>query len=151
MELWIKGCFYFLATRIAPKSIKELTRIPIPKPGKPNKSRPLSLVHDCFSFVISYGFKNLANTLEESGVFSDDINAYRSGFSAEEIPNTLAFKIQEAMEAGEMVLLVSEDDEKYVDRVTPEIQHIAMKAVGMPDSGWIELKKQNNDRQTQEQ
>ena len=142
MELWIKGTFYFPATRIAPKSTKELTRIPIPKPGKPNESRPLSLVHDIFSFVISFAFKELANTLEESGVLSDDINAYRPGFSAEEIPNTMVFKMQEARETGEMFAIAAEDEEKYFDRATPEIQHIAMKGVGMPDAGWIELKNE---------
>ena len=142
MELWIKGTLYFLGTRIAPKSTKELTRTPIPKPGKPNKSRSLSLVHDCFSFVVSYAFKDLVNTLEESGVLSDDINAYRPGFSAEEIPNTIIFKMQEARETGEMIVIVAKDEEQYFDCATPEIQHLAMKGVGMPDSGWIELKNE---------
>ena len=95
---------------------------------KPNESRPLSLVHACFSFVMSYGFKNLANTLEESGVFSNDINAYRPGFSAEEIPNTMVFKMQEATETGKMIAIVAEDEERYFNRATPEIQHIAIKA-----------------------
>ena len=44
IEYWIKGCFYILALRIGPTVAKELSRLPIPKEGKPNESRPLSLV-----------------------------------------------------------------------------------------------------------
>ena len=34
VELWYKGIMYILITRIGPKLAKELSRLPIPKPGK---------------------------------------------------------------------------------------------------------------------
>ena len=38
--------------------------------------------------------------------------------------------------------MISEDEEKYFDRVTPEVQLTAMAAVIMPDFGWTELKNE---------
>ena len=50
--------------------------------------------------------------------------------------------MQGARETGEMFVIAAEDKEKHFNCNTPEIQHTAMKAIGMPDSGWIELKNE---------
>ena len=122
MEYWIKGACYFLATGIGPSKTKELSRFPIPKQGKPNEYRPASLLDDLYCIVISFSFKQLARTLEESGVFSEDVNTYRPGNSAEETPNAMAVKQQETAQTGEPFVMICEDGEKYFDRVTPEVQ-----------------------------
>ena len=118
----MKGACSFLATRKGPSKPKELSRLPIPKQGKPNESIPISLVDDLHSIVISFTFKQLARTLEESGVFSEDVNTYRPGNSAEETPNAMAVKQQETAQTGEPFVMICEDGEKYFDRVTPEVQ-----------------------------
>ena len=44
--------------------------------------------------------------------------------------------------------MICEDEEKYFDRVTPEVQLTDMAAIGMPDFGWTELKnKTTTDRE----
>ena len=42
-ELWLKGIQFILATRIVPAVVKELSRCPNPKAGKPGELRSLSL------------------------------------------------------------------------------------------------------------
>ena len=45
IEHWIKGCFYIPALRIGPTVVKELSRLPIPKEGKPT-------IHDHYTWYM---------------------------------------------------------------------------------------------------
>ena len=44
--LHLRAIKIVMASRIAPKVMKQLSRLPIPKPGKQGDSRPLSLIDD---------------------------------------------------------------------------------------------------------
>ena len=119
---------------------KELSRLPIPKEGKPNESRPLSLVHDVWGFINAIAHRNLSAAVEKSGILDDDIMAYRKGRSAEDIATCIVLMLEEASITGEPLAIIMEDEEKFFDRVTPEIQVATMATNGMPQQGWIEIK-----------
>ena len=54
----------------------------------------------------------------------------------------MAVKQQEAAQTGKPFVVICEDEEKYFDQFTPELQLTAMAAVGMPDFGWTEIKNE---------
>ena len=136
IEHWIKeGCFYILALRIRPTVAKELSWLPIPKEGKLNKSRPLSLVHDIWGFINALAHQKFSTVVEKSDIPDKDIMAYRKCRSAEGIATCIILILEEAHISGEPLALVMEDEEKIFDRVTPEIQVTTMATNGMPPQG----------------
>ena len=57
-----------LVTRLAPVVVKELSRCPLPKAGKPGESSPLSLVHDIWAFINSITHDDLSIVVEKAGL-----------------------------------------------------------------------------------
>ena len=69
--------------------------------------------------------------------------AYRRGRSAEDIAKTYIYLLEEANETGKPVIMISEDEEKFFDRINLETQASNMVACGMPEQGWLELKMED--------
>ena len=105
-----------------------------------NETRPLSLVHDIWGFINAVAGKLLGGAIELSQVLDNDIMAYRRGRSAEDVAKTYICLLEEANETCEPVILISEDEEKFFDRINLETQAANMIACGMPEQGWLELK-----------
>ena len=96
IEYWTKGCFYILALCIGPTVAKELSRPPMPQEGKPNESRPLSLVHDVWGFTNGIAHRTFSAAVEKSGILDKDVMAYRKGRSAEDIATCIVLMHKEA-------------------------------------------------------
>ena len=73
--------------------------------------------------------------MEKLGILDKDIMVYRKGRSAEGIATYITLILEEANISGEPLALVMEDEEKFFDRVTPEIQVTTMATNGMPPQG----------------
>ncbi|KAL7539688.1 hypothetical protein ACHAXR_011399, partial [Thalassiosira sp. AJA248-18] len=143
-EHWLRGMYFILAMRTAPKIVKELTRCPIPKGAdKPGETRPLSLVHDAWAFINTVIYGDLARAVERSNILDNDTYAYRKGKSAIDAVIPITMMLEECYVCGEMVGLQDEDEEKYFDRILHPVQHATMKAAGMPDEGFIEIKMED--------
>ena len=56
-----------------------MTRIPIPKVGKPNKYPPLAICHNTFCFINRIVADYTATKIEQAGLYHDRISAYRKG------------------------------------------------------------------------
>ena len=145
---WSRGNAYILTSRIAPKAIKEMSRLPIPKP-KPGETRPIALIHDTWAFLTGLVHDHLAHAVEISGVLDHDVTAYRKGKSAVDIMTSVICMIEEAHTTGDPLVLLDEDEEKFFDRIHHELQGATMIACGMPDQGYIEFKNEDMEgRQT---
>ena len=139
---WLKGISYILTARIAPKVVKKLTRLPLPKKGI-GQTRPISLVHDIWGFINTIIYDDLSEALERAKCFDDDILAYRKGRSAIDPMITIIALLEECYVSGELIGFVSEDEEKYFDRVTHVLQVLSMLKVGIPREGYIEIKAED--------
>ncbi|KAL7526273.1 hypothetical protein ACHAWF_006126 [Thalassiosira exigua] len=143
-RLWLRGLTFVLAMRIAPISIKRLTRCPIPKGAdKPGETRPLSLVHDAWAFINSEIYEQLGRSIELAGVLDKDSFAYRRGKGAIDAVIPIVTMLEECYVTGEMVGLLDEDEEKYFDRILHDVQQGTMMAIGMPDQGYREIKEED--------
>ena len=142
-ELWLEGIQFILVSRIAPAVVKELSRCPIPKAGKPGESRPLSLVHDVWAFINSIIHDDLSIAVEKAGLLDKDMVGYRPGMGAMDAMVPIICMLEECFVAGEMVGLLDEDEEKYFDRILHELQEAVMRAVGIPDEGYMEIKSED--------
>jgi len=56
-----------------------MTRVPIPKPGRIDEYRPLSLCDDIFCFVSRIVAQRTSEAIERAGTLHDGIATYRKG------------------------------------------------------------------------
>jgi len=129
--------------RIAPVVVKELSRCPIPKAGKPGESRPLSLVHDAWAFINFIIHDDLSIAVEKAGLLDKDMIGYRPGMGAMDAMVPIICMLEECFVAGKMVGLLDEDEEKYFDRILHKLQEAVMRAVGIPDERYMEIKSED--------
>ena len=71
-----------LVTRLYANDMKRTTRIPIPKNGKPNETRPISICQDAFCYISSIIQDAFSKGLESATLLNDNLFAYRKGFSS---------------------------------------------------------------------
>jgi hypothetical protein len=147
-EKWQKGMLLFLQnvliTRCPPPAIKEMSRILIPKGDKnPGQTRPISMADDTFSFLTNEISNRMATGMEETGRMGDEIKAYRKGKSTSDITVEERLIREEALEHAKFLGIVQEDEEKFFDRPSKELQLIVMKLFGFPPQGYTEWKSED--------
>ena len=125
--------------RILPQRAKIQTRVPIPKP-KPGETRPLSLLHDDMCFILGFITKFYTLKCEEIKLFPPSIRAYRQGMSTSFITLLDISVREDAITFGRMMALTSEDEEKFFDRVSLEVQLAVLTILGFPAQGFLEMK-----------
>ena len=129
-----------LVMRLVPKNINILSRIPIPKPDRPNEYRPLSVCDDLFCFVNSVFTKHASIATELAKTLHDGVTAYRPGKGCQTLVSIELAAREDCIESGKMCALIMEDIEKFFDRLTAENILNAMAKAGFPAKGYMEFK-----------
>jgi len=128
-----------LVMRVIPQNINILSRIPIPKPDRPNEYRPLSVCDDLFCFVNGVFSKYASKAMELAKSLHDGVTAYRPGRGCQSLVSIELAVREDCIESGKMCALIMEDIEKFFDRLTAENILNAMVKAGFPKKGYIEF------------
>jgi len=129
-----------LIMRYVPESLKVIARYPIPKPGKTNEYRPISLCNDLYCFLNGVITKFSSDGIERARILHEGIVAYRRGRGCHSLV-TIEQCFREDCVAGPWpVVQLDEDEEKFFDRVSVEILLAAMRVNGFPAQGYVEFK-----------
>jgi len=126
--------------RYMPNCLKSIERYPIPKPGKPNETRPISLCNDIYCFVCDIMADLMSKAMEKAKVLHEGLSAYRPGMGCQMLVGTeLGFR-EDCMEGGQPTCQLDEDEERFFDMIAPEVTLSAHRVNGFPVQGWLELK-----------
>jgi len=129
-----------LVMRYIPESLKKIARFPIPKPGKTNEYRPISLCNDTYCFLNGIITKYSSAGIERARILHEGIVAYRKGRGCHSLV-TIEQCFREDCVAGPWpAVQLDEDEEKFFDRVPVEILLAAMRVNGFPEQGFVEFK-----------
>jgi len=129
-----------LIMRYLPNDVKKISRFPIPKPGKQNEYRPISLCTDTYCFVNALCTVRTSAAIEKLKILHEGITAYRKGRGCANLVATeLCFR-EDCREGGIPSAQVDEDEEKFFDRIPVQILLASMVVCGFPDQGYVELK-----------
>ena len=128
-----------LVQRYIPACFRPCTRIPIPK-STPGETRPLMLLHDAFTFMSSAVGERMAKAMAKENVIIPETITFQKGKASDDITQMITAIKEDANENDNMVAIIYEDEEKFYDRVTAQLQGIACKLVGFPDQGYVEFK-----------
>ena len=126
--------------RYVPKRLKSIARFPIPKPGKLNEYRPISLCHDLYCFINSVSTKFSSQDIAKSKILHDGIAAYVKGKGCSMLVGVEQGVREDCLESGVPTSQTDEDEEKYFDRIPVEVLLAAMRVNGFPEQGYVELK-----------
>jgi len=129
-----------LIMRFIPKRLKAIARFPIPKSGKVNEYRPISLCHDIYCFVNSVSTKYSSEGIMKAGILHDGIAAYVKGKGCSMLVGVEQGLREDCVESGIPTSQTDEDEEKFFDRIPVEILLAAMRVNGFPIQGFLELK-----------
>ena len=139
-----------LVMRYIPPELRKMARFPIPKPGKTNEYRPISLCNDLYCYINSISTSYSSIGIEQSNLLHDGMNAYRKGRGCSSLVTTeLSFR-EDCSEHNIPTLQLDEDEEKFFDRVPVEILLAAMRTNGFPCQGFLELKASSMQSKTVE-
>jgi hypothetical protein len=128
-----------LICRIIPKQTKIMARIPIPKPGSVDR-RPISVMHAIEAHLSTIVAYHLDKSLENTKALPRYITAYRKNKSCVDITLSHAAAIEDVIQHQHTIIgQLDEDFEKYFDRITLEMQCVALKRHCCPDAGYIEF------------
>jgi len=129
-----------LIMRFIPQKLKSIARFPIPKPGKVNEYRPISLCHDVYCFVNSVSTKFSSQGIMEAKILHEGIAAYIKGKGCSMLVGVEQGVREDCVESGVPTSQTDEDEEKFFDRIPVEILLAAMRVNGFPVQGYLELK-----------
>ena len=129
-----------LLLRYIPTDLKKMARFPIPKPGKANEYRPISLCHDIYCFINGICTKITSKGIEKAGFLHDGIVAYRPGKGCGSLVTIEQSFREDCREHSTPTAQVDEDEEKFFDRIPVEILLAAMRINGFPEQGFLEIK-----------
>ena len=139
-ETMLKIIRLILVMRYMPTRYKQLTRVPIPKPGRPDEYRPLSICDDVFCFVNGIAAQRTAEEIEKAGILYDGIAAYRKGKGCAFLNKTELVVREDIPESQMLACQIDEDEEKFFDRISTDVIMASMAVAGFPEQGYIELK-----------
>ena len=143
-ERWQKALSHIikliLLLRYIPTDLKRMARFPIPKPGKINEYRPISLCHDIYCFVNGICTKYTSEGIEKANFLHDGIVAYRPGKGCHSLVTVEQCFREDCREHNLPAAQIDEDEEKFFDRIPVEILLTAMRVNGFPEQGFLEIK-----------
>lgn len=129
-----------LIMRYVPHSLKKMARYPIPKPGKVNEYRPISLCNDLYCFLNGIITKYTSAGIEKAKILHDGIVAYRRGRGCHSLVTIEQCFREDCVAGGWPAVQLDEDEEKFFDRVPVAILLAAMRVNGFPLQGYLEFK-----------
>jgi len=129
-----------LIMRYVPSDLKRMARFPIPKPGRKNEYRPISLCHDLYCFISGICNKYSSAGIEKANFLQDSITAYRPGKGCGSLVTVEQCFREDCKEHDSPVVQIDEDEEKFFDRIPVEILLAAMRINGFPEQGYLEMK-----------
>jgi len=129
-----------LLMRYIPTDLKRMARFPIPKPGKKNEYRPISLCHDLYCFISGICNKYSSAGIEKANFLQESITAYREGKGCNSLVTIEQSFREDCREHNSPVVQIDEDEEKFFDRIPVEILLAAMRINGFPEQGYLEMK-----------
>jgi len=139
-----------LVMRYVPTALKKMARFPIPKPGKHNEYRPISLCHDLYCFIMGIITTYSSAAIERAGILHEGLMAYQKGKGCANLVTTeLSFR-EDCLENYVPSVQIDEDEEKFFDRIPVEILLAAMRVNGFPNQGYIEIKASAMEAKTVE-
>jgi len=139
-----------LIMRYVPSILKRMARFPIPKPGRQNEYRPISLCHDLYCYIMSVVTSYSSAAIERAGILHEGITAYQKGKGCSNLVTTeLCFR-EDCLENSVPSVQIDEDEEKFFDRIPVEILLAAMRINGFPSTGYIEIKASAMESKTVE-
>jgi len=128
-----------LIHRILPQRAKQIQRIPIPKPDSLTDRRPISLLDTLEAYVSHHIAKALSTKFETAKVLHPMICAYRKGKAADDLTLAHAAAIENAHQHQHKLLgQLADDEEKFFDRITPELICTALRKRGCPPHGFVQ-------------
>ena len=128
-----------LVHRILPQVTKDHTKVPIPKPGDPFTSRPITLNHDWEAFLTGWISDKMTDGLELANTLPSYIYAYRKGKSIDDLTLNHMMFLEDTQQFPHAIsAALSDDIEKFFDRITVETQIVAMYQHGCPRHGYAE-------------
>lgn len=128
-----------LICRILPIDGKCMSRVPIPKPGTTDR-RPISLQHSFEAHLSNLVATHLTNGIETIGALPPHIYAYRKSKSCTDITLSHVAVLEDLKQYLHPHLAqLDEDFEKYFDRITHEIQCLALMRHHCPTTGYVEF------------
>jgi len=129
-----------LVMRFVPPELRQMARFPIPKPGKHNEYRPISLCSDIYCFINAVITSYTSLGIEKSNILHEGMCAYRRGKGCSSLVTMeLSFR-EDCHENNLPVLQLDEDEEKFFDRIPVEVLLAAMRINGFPSQGFLEIK-----------
>ena len=129
-----------LMMRYIPRKLKNIARFPIPKPGRVNEYRPISLCNDLYCFINAVSTLHSSRGIEKANILHEGITAYVKGKGCSTLVGVEQGLREDCIESGIPTSQTDEDEEKFFDRIPVEILLAAMKLNGFPDQGFLELK-----------
>jgi len=139
-----------LTMRYVPTALKKMARFPIPKPGKHNEYRPISLCHDLYCYLMGIITSFSSAAIERAGTLHEGLSAYQKGKGCANLVTTeLSFR-EDCLESDVPSVQIDEDEEKFFDRIPVEILLAAMRVNGFPNQGYIEIKASAMESKTVE-
>ena len=137
--LW-KMIRLMLVMRFIPGEMKKIARYPIPKPGKLNEYRPISLCDDLYCFLNAIITGITSKAIEKAGLLHSGITSYRRGQSCATLVTVEQSFREDCVEGNLPTVQIDEDEEKFFDRICLEIILTSMRINGFPDCGFVEFK-----------
>jgi len=139
-----------LIMRYVPNKLKKIARFPIPKPGRVNEYRPISLCHDLYCFINAECTKITSRGIEKAKILHAGIAAYVKGRGCTTLVGVEQGVREDCIESGMPASQTDEDEEKFFDRIPVEVLLAAMRVNGFPEQGFLELKASGMDSKTVE-
>ena len=129
-----------LIMRYVPSSLKKIARFPIPKPGKINEYRPISLCNDLYCFLNGIITTYTSAGIERARILHEGLVAYRPGMGCHSLVTIEQCFREDCVEGNWPAVQLDEDEEKFFDRIPVAILLAAMRVNGFPEQGFLEFK-----------